>query len=265
MTNTIKSSIAFAILLGVAHLQPAVAQVASSVGEGAAAKALWEEVIAAKGGHEKILSITNVVVSSVGEVESKGRKYKTHVETLYAFPDRYWDWVDERPTAFGLTMSMHNFALGTKYYSAPGERFTGVLPLRSDEASNDMAGVTPELLLETKWSKPAPQSVYQLVFEGRKRVAVQTQLRKWRIDFILDEAKLPIAIISHAEDGGVVTTHLGDYSTVEGIEMPGKVSYESLAGTTTYNRSYKFNVRYDESIFLRPPSFDLGRETWKKK
>src|SRR5712692_9236817 len=70
------------------------------------ARRLWEQAIAAKGGRERLSAVRNVVVSHGGHWNV----------TLYVFPNKLWQWSDDRPTWLGLSVEMHNLERRVAYF-----------------------------------------------------------------------------------------------------------------------------------------------------
>ena len=79
------------------------------------------------------------------------------------------------------------------------------------------------------------------------------------------DTHLPFRVESFENDNFSYRIRLADYVGIDGIEMPTKLIFEDSDGDMEYRRSYKFNVEYDESIFVKPPPFEAGPEAWKKK
>lgn len=125
------------------------------------AERLWELAIEAKGGREKLYSIRNMVVSSDGKFYQGLKKINIHIEDFYVFPNKWWSWRDQRPSIFGLNMSMHNWesrkAYTVQFESAP---FRGLEEIDTNDENTNFAGITPDLLLETKWNKPLPEKIF---------------------------------------------------------------------------------------------------------
>jgi len=66
-----------------------------SIGQGADASrkravALWEEAIRAKGGHERLQSINNFLISSMIDTEAQRGNSTKEAERLYAMPGKAW-------------------------------------------------------------------------------------------------------------------------------------------------------------------------------
>src|SRR5258705_4079770 len=75
--------------------------IGKAVGYRKEAERIWELAIQAKGGRERLYSVNNMVISSFGK--------NIRLEDFFIFPDRSWSWVDQRPSVFGLNMSMQNW------------------------------------------------------------------------------------------------------------------------------------------------------------
>ena len=58
---------------------------------------------------------------------------------------------------------------------------------------------------------------------------------------------------------------LADYTSVEGIPLPGKVTEILASGIKATDRNtYALNVDYDEAIFVAPPSLARGPKGWRR-
>jgi hypothetical protein len=69
---------------------------------------VWDQALIAKGGREKLLAVENLLVRETG-----GTPVPFYV-SLFAFPDKYWQYADERGTVFGRSVRV----------STPGGRWT---------------------------------------------------------------------------------------------------------------------------------------------
>ncbi|MGE3465418.1 MAG: hypothetical protein AB7J13_00675 [Pyrinomonadaceae bacterium] len=229
------------------------------------ATVLWEHVIEAKGGRDRLRAVTSMVVWS--DAVSRSKKFGIRIVNVYDFPDRTWSWTDQRPGPFGLRVSMYDWR-ARKMYSITDSSpdFEGLLPISNNMPSTNLAGLVPELL-ETRWNAPEPKRSYQLTIDGRSFWRIETTLNSKRCDFVIDpKTKLPVEFIGYNEDG-VETNRMrfDGYETWSGIQMATKVTFVSSGGNIEYKRRYLFNVDVDESIFSSPPPFEIGSEAWKSK
>ncbi len=77
-----------------------------------AAERVWELAVQAQGGRDKLLSIRNEVVIT---------KERGHItESLFVFPNKWWNWDDLRPTMFGVVMRMENYETRQNYIARAG-------------------------------------------------------------------------------------------------------------------------------------------------
>ena len=76
---------------------------------------VWELFITAKGGRDKLQRISNVVENGTGNYYSGFKKIKSHDVDLIVLPDKWWSWADDRPSNFGLRMTMYNFETNKQY------------------------------------------------------------------------------------------------------------------------------------------------------
>ena len=133
------------------------------------AERLWEMAIQAKGGRDRLHRIKNMVVSSEGSF-NKGRvKIRARLEDLYILPNKWWSWDDQRPSVFGLSMSMKNWDTGKQYtVDIEGKPFRGLKELEEGgEGGKSFPGLI-YLLLETDSDKVIPESVVAEKVKGKK-------------------------------------------------------------------------------------------------
>src|SRR5437870_3819397 len=142
------------------------------------AERLWELAIAAKGGRERLYAVQSLLVSSGYRYKSKilGREVKTRFEDFYVFPNKAWQWSDERPTVFGLFVKMRNYDRNLNYLSYPNDpkspRRLELAP--SATSDRDIAKAQLFYLMETRWQKPQPISVERGNLNGKSVDIVHT-------------------------------------------------------------------------------------------
>jgi hypothetical protein len=88
------------------------------------AQALWEQMIAAKGGRERLAAIRSIEETQHAELPKLGRwwvKKDTHTQHVSVIvpPDRMWQWADEGATVLGLSLIVCNRGAGTAYTARP--------------------------------------------------------------------------------------------------------------------------------------------------
>ena len=77
----------------------------------AKAKELWEKIIAAKGGREKLQSVTTLQVSTKSHSPYDKKEFRdSHYEQLFVLPYKLWWYIDQRP-GFSLTISQYGISV----------------------------------------------------------------------------------------------------------------------------------------------------------
>jgi hypothetical protein len=241
------------------------------------AKVFWELLVAAKGGREKMNKIENMLISSTG-LPRNGVPgiYTIKSIGLNVFPNKTWSLEDYRPSVLGLTMRMYNWETGIKYVFDPREKTVGLNPVKEIEKidferSKDengklkWAGMVIDIP-ESRWWKPMPIALRDGEIKREKVDIIQTILGGERIDFFLNrKTHLPMRIDFYRfskirNETSIDSIYLSDYVEVCGFQMPTK-----LDDGNVYSLKYQFNVDFDESIFTKPPSFEIESEAWKVK
>ena len=256
-----------------------VIQSYAQVGEGTEvnkkeAEQRWEQMIEAKGGRDRLYGITNMVVSSRSKVRlSLLKSYEHKVDTLYVFPDKYWRLDDNRPSVFGLQMDMYNYSTGMKYHEVLGspDNILKLVPFELSEQhsiGSHLQGLV-DFLMETKWWRPVVRGFTPGAIGLNNADTIHTLFDGQPFDVIVDRrTHLPVQTVAYSHDSKnqvsrKLISKLSDYVVVDGLRMPTRFSFGDEEGWESL--SYKFNVAHDPSIFLSPPSFDLGPTAWEAK
>jgi hypothetical protein len=236
------------------------------------APALWEQAIVAKGGSSKLYGVHNMVESY------PDRSYVG----LYVFPDKLWQWDDNRPSPLGLAIEMQNLERGLSYKVE--EDTTGTPRNLGENSAKEVLWPVyyAELyyLLETEWIKPLPVKVYSASLGGRPVDVVQTIVHFQkaprandtgeRVDFHLDkQSHLPLKVAFPLNDivgmnyrPSTYYVTFSNYDDVNGIQMPWRVGHIAKPELPL---SIQINVEYDPGIFGRPPSLKSGPDAWKQE
>ncbi len=261
-----------------------------SIGRGADASreravALWEEAIRAKGGHERLQSINNFLISSMIDTEAQRGNSTTEAERLYAMPGKAWIYTIT-PTfdvSVDATVINHerNFCMVT--LSPAGG---GVPPLSHCLPTTPVQYLIQDpviYLMETNWVRPVPESV-RTEGKGKKQLdVIETEIGNLRVDFYLDpKTRLPVKLVTKWYGGigqatgplGLMTVELGNYVAIDGILMPQRVTREPQVGARsvgevsrrdTERARYRFNVTYNPAIFEYPASKNVKPDDWKPR
>jgi hypothetical protein len=231
------------------------------------AQKIWERAITAKGGRDRLYSISNMVSISTGKFKHGDRVVSTYNESLFDFAkNRSWIWNDQRPSVFGLTMAMHDGTAGKKYHvTLGGEPFRGLQGINPTARNTNGAGLI-HYFLETKWNKPIVESVSDGKVGSRTVHVVKTSFLGQRSDFAFDIETFYLLRVVYYSDGVPNNQiRMSDYVEVNGLKMPSRITLEQLDGDMEYSVKTLMNVDYDESIFNKPPPFEAGPKAWLKK
>lgn len=231
------------------------------------AERIWEFAIEAKGGREKLRNVKTLFEIDETKYYSGFKLIKSRTERLSVLPSKFWEWRDDRPSVFGLEMTMYNQEAGKQYFAQQGQKQVEVKPLKA--RATNLSGVI-NILMETKWEQPIPEKLIKGKLGKQDVDIVQTSLFGERIDFLLDrKTHLPIKVISYKGEKISSDPEFLDYVDVQGIKMPTKFvlgGSDAFPEKTTYKATYQFNVEYNEDIFITPPlPAEFAADAWKVK
>lgn len=246
-----------------------VSQESPSIDTRAEAEKVWEIAIKAKGGRDKLDGIKSIQGYSETESRFLWKRFVHKEAFLCVLPKKVWSYQGKQGV-FGVITSMLDYENMTTYFGEAG----GNISLRQIEG-NEKHGKgyqnsTILYLMESKWLKPDIIGLRPDKADGVDVRLVETYVDGRRVDFALDKKTyLPIQIRFHnvSSNGKIYihTARLSKYVEVDGIMVPQKVSYsDTITRGGTEKMTIKFNVEYDPSIFLKPPS-KLTPDAWKKK
>lgn len=235
----------------------------------AEAERLWEQAIAAKGGRERLYSISNLQLSVRDRQWWGFKRVPYELESLYVFPHKSWEWMDQTGTIFGFSISMHNYDQDIHWAYLDHGKGASVVPSHDNQIYKGAMGIIInaqlDYLMETRWVKPIPVSVKRGRVGWHAVDIVRTVVKEYpkeeeMVSFALDrKSHLPRQVIYHTVSFGEEYSggpSLSDYTAINGIQMPGKVGRDRT--------TYQFNVDYNQRIFEQPPSREAGINAWKK-
>jgi len=236
------------------------------------ASRLWEQVIEAKGGREKLHSISNMLRSkSPGQIE------------LYVYPNLYWEWDKGKIVHSYLWIRLSNMDRGV-YVVATDQ---GIASFKKDLDSKGRANYRESnlmdacaFLLETKWLQPSPTRVTREIVNKKQYDVIHTRFpdlavyKDWGLDFFIEPETHEVKLVRDYSvpygEGGVWT--FDDYISVDGIQMPRKVNgFISMEEMGRFHKgkccafSYRFNVAYNSTLFDVVPTEAAGPDAWKPR
>src|ERR1019366_5341133 len=160
------------------------------------AQRLWEQMISAKGGRERLLNIHTVLEREVSRYRSQTFKDgKARIDTLYGLPERRWKWFDSR--IFGFDLHVSNFKEDLYYFRRYDLTYIDTTPDFGRDLPS-MRRIQLVHLNETEWLKPTPIRLLTGKVIPHNVDAIQTMAGGARVDFYLDRrTHLPAAIIDY--------------------------------------------------------------------
>lgn len=234
---------------------------------------VWERVIAAKGGRERLQAVRTLVIRSHEPEPGGDSRYRRVVGTVQyefvrAFPDRYWAWEDYRPGAMGFRTEVVSIPARFDWESRRGERATQIAwSARGQSHIADLL-IREQLvyLLETSFTKPT--IIGSSKQGGRIRLFAAVPGYQ-QVEYVVDpKTFLPaIVVLTWSSDTDrdkppavalpPLTYELADYVSVGGIQMPTTV--KGLGRV-----EYIINPDIDPKLFVTPPDYVVDRNHWKK-
>src|SRR5882672_1998538 len=159
---------------------------------------LWEEAIAAKGGRERLSAVNNLQISIREKVLYKSGRVPYIEEDLYVFPNKFWEWNDQRETIFGFSLRMYDQDRNIHlWYSDRGKG--GSVGIPKDYVGGRSGLITLydaqlRYLMETKWVKPQPIRVEEGSVDGRSVDIVQAIVKGYPTRDGTDQVKIGFAL-----------------------------------------------------------------------
>ena len=266
--------IAFAVIGAFAQAKP-IAQQRPTDKERDAAERLWEKIIEAKGGREKLHSVTNMLVTKGDSPDDLGVFF-------YVFPNKSWSWTKGPPSPKTIWVGMTNLDYRVSLVADNQGLLTNneVSRERHDNIIKENLREACSYLLDTRWCQPRPLRVTRLTIDDRKFDVVETRIEDKetgyvdRIDFAVEPESLLVSRVFDYGGNPDRTEPLGvicfdNYHLVDGIQMP-QASYSRIFHKLTdkcyfHPLSVRTNVEYDKQLFEKPPTVEAGSNAWKPK
>jgi hypothetical protein len=252
-------------MLLLATIGPALAQTPKdrpTAEERREAERLWDSLIREKGGHERLRKVYNLLVE-----EYWGSAPKTYgIVSLYAFPDKYWEWSYAGPFPTPLMKFYHN---EDRHYFVTTD---GVKVVSGDSQSELKQSVI--WLLETRWFRPEPIRVTRVRVGKQLLDVIETKFDGERFDFAIDVSAESLLVYKISRYSKIykagskpVEEHLfKDYVAINGIMMPqSEAIVDDGKVGPWYKPQFSFNITYDPHFFDAPPPLSAGPDAWKPK
>ena len=240
-----------------------------------AARALWEQAVAAKGGRERLAAIESFAIQQrtrFSRLTLRDMATGKVDQIVCVLPDAWWEFLDYRPGKLGYSVKTANArtGLGWATLGGPARPF-----LRPDTSlAYRMRQLQYVYFLETRTVRPAPIRASRarrgLTHVDRVETLVDDDLVVFDLDM---KTHLPIRIetsrkitLPPARPGMPrpgdkrYVYELDRYSEVSGIQVPGRVR---LGGDPS-NARVEINPSFEPSIFTTPPSPDATIDSWRR-
>ncbi|MEO6656280.1 MAG: hypothetical protein ABIO36_09385, partial [Pyrinomonadaceae bacterium] len=176
----------------------------STAAEKREAEKAWEALIRAKGGREKLYSVTNMV-TQFGDVTR-----------FQLFPCSRWEfgrWLDMR-----LFLEVYDDEKKLRVVAGAN----GPERVYSKDLVEDCWYDQIPFLLETKWRKPTPLRVTREKAGKNQMDVIETMNGKWQVDFVYEPEDMLVTEVRFLfEDGTPYQKYrFSDYVDINGIKMP---------------------------------------------
>jgi hypothetical protein len=236
------------------------------------AERIWEQMIASKGGRDRLYQVETMVQESREHLIFANPKFpngEMRGIRAFRFPDREWDWTDSGKTVFGSQVISADVAAGLGYIGFQDGEIRRTSQLGREEGFLKLAQLV--FLGETRWLRPKPVRVLHRADIPSGVDAIETMLPDERVDFWIGRTDhLPVRIIdyrqnefTHVTEPGY-TYELAHYREIDGIEIPETVAMTVLKGAPEKVRwTTSLNPRLREDLFTTPPRFADGPDAWK--
>jgi len=251
----------------------------------AAAERLWETMLAAKGGRDRLMQVRSILQTTKGHYPGgfwwSKKPTDTELVRLFALPDRVWQWSDEGTSVLGLKLDVFNGELGKSFVAipeSPAREFPIGQPwdliLRAHlvylSESSGLHGKPGRVL-----RGPGLSNGYDAVEVALSGAVLLPKVpgTPYRADFYLDKKNhLPAKIVTyqkstHSPDEVAVTYELSQYREMSGIMVPDHV-VEILSAARRFtwpSYNLEFNVPYREDAFTTLPSLRDGPYAWRPR
>jgi hypothetical protein len=234
------------------------------------AKELWELAIVAKGGREALYKVTNI--AEIRKADGSNVRFT-------ALPNKFFSWVDMRPSIFGISIDLYNYETGFGYRTLLREERRTYQNIRTDPDFKWVKGqheylLWPQffLLLETRWLQPTPFRLVKERINGKSVDRIDVLIEGYgdpkRFAVFLDEkTHLParIAMCRNVNTDEITDvccfSNLRGYVEIEGVKIP--LESSGQRDSKWVRKQVEINTKYDPRFFDRPPDHNAGGLQWR--
>lgn len=253
--------------LALAAIFAGVPALATARAEACDGPALYENMVRAKGGRERLHEV-HALYAHWRLRYWNWEKFRVITEerrTLYLFPDFLWAMSDIEP--FGKESSTVDLSTGTVKTMLEGRKHVEVEPVRVGTA---LAVAQAEWLIESRWWKPEVLGCFEETYEGVASWVVRVAGSGLEFEYFIEKGKdLPWMVRRKAGQAEYLRG-LFHYKSVNGLMMPtfyrvvdkynGRVFF-------SYGRKLRFEINpdYDPRVRKWDPTIEGDPEPWRRK
>jgi hypothetical protein len=249
-------------LLGTTAVRPSRLLAENTLGVTDAVQ-LWNLVLSAKGGRQRLETVSSMYVST--KAQSGSANHDLYVFPDFSFSYSYW------PSRERVDIVVYNAKRSVSWWQEGAD--AAQVERDTETASEAMKEALFTFLLHSKWINAQPLRIRK-ERTGLKRLdVVETDVDGWRVDYYLNSTThLPLKVvygyskIERAEGVMNRIVRLEDYKEVGGIMMPHRLIFSFTDGPEKSDQraTYEINVDYDEAIFEHPPTPGMKPNAWRR-
>jgi hypothetical protein len=240
------------------------------------ATAMWELMIEAKGGRERLHNVSTMLKQS--------RDLRSVV--FYRLPDFIWGWTDERPTVFGVTVGWINTSIGiNKFQSGPCDEWDCGVRTREFKKKLPSFRLQMLYLMETQFLEPTIVGCGEERIDGKKRRYVEVTkgpiaikykksngknvrqpegtMGLFHVKYYLPRKGFLPDIVTYQYSIVEVKHYFSNYQSFGGIQLPTVVKIDDGVGKSRFHFHWEVNPLYDPKIVTGEPSLEKGPDAWR--
>jgi hypothetical protein len=225
-----------------------------------AAKRVWEEVIKAKGGRERLYAIRTLGIRYEGTERRWLRNITWNGRRAIEFPYRVWRRGQDAPFQADRPGLSSHLVMDAEtrvgwVYGSPEHIKPSIV---SAVVKNNICDAAENYLLETKWYQPKIVGLSETKWFGRNVLVIYAETCSGSSAYLIDpETKLPVGLVYlwgmklessppiPNQTGPMIGRGFENYESVDGVQLPRK--------TTLGNMTFEMNRQYPKSLFTTPP------------
>ena len=226
------------------------------------ADSVWEAAMAAKGGRERLHTVKSLY--AMRSLPENDRDYDFYVFPSYSYVYSYGGRRED------VAKVIWNDKLNCSWWLSPSGKPAQLI---KDEEDDRRGMVEAQLLylMETRWLKPTILKTEKMRVGFSKVDVVDVEAQGYQARFYLDgKTHLPYKVFFPDKrilvEGAVgEILQLADYTSVDGIMMPAKITHSFVVAPGRWKEEVKYEINppYKEEFFYHPPTLRTQPESWR--